>query len=192
MNTEEKVKQMYYENTGTNFLDSGSIYGYGYEKTEKYGIPQELYILDKDANLEDCEIGYDVMVNLYYLMVEYLTYAEKLTNELHEFAEQFQDYYWTDIIDDWCEENGFKINYHDNTYNFDEVLSKVFQFWDIGNGDEEFIIIQLHNGCDVRGGYTKPAIFFGCISDILPCREMIEEDLDEIFDNKELYIWSED
>jgi hypothetical protein len=25
--------------------------------------------------------------------------------------------------------------------------------------DEYFIILQIHNGCDVRGGYTRPRVF---------------------------------
>lgn len=43
----------------------------------------------------------------------------------------------------------------DNTYNFDNSLSQVFQWERFG----DFICLEIHGGCDVRGGYTRPAFF---------------------------------
>lgn len=49
-----------------------------------------------------------------------------------------------------------------NTYNHEELLSQILQYvyfeWD----NEAYIILQIHGGCDVRGGYTKPRIFRDC------------------------------
>jgi len=43
-----------------------------------------------------------------------------------------------------------------NTYNQDTDLSRVLQYGIIGLGDWNVVLVQLHNGCDVRGGYTRP------------------------------------
>jgi len=46
-----------------------------------------------------------------------------------------------------------------NTYNGEDLLSQTIQYvyWEDSNG--EHIMLQLHNGADVRGGYTKPRAF---------------------------------
>ena len=53
-----------------------------------------------------------------------------------------------------------------NTYNHDSLLSQVIQYtyWTershINDRDyETFIALQIHGGCDVRGGYTAPKVF---------------------------------
>lgn len=46
-----------------------------------------------------------------------------------------------------------------NTYNGEDMLSQVLQYvyftWD----REEYFVLQIHGGADVRGGYTKPRVF---------------------------------
>ena len=48
-----------------------------------------------------------------------------------------------------------------NTYNDASLLSQVFQYvdWVEPNTEQAFIAIQIHNGADVRGGYTRPVVF---------------------------------
>lgn len=43
----------------------------------------------------------------------------------------------------------------DNSYNYENNLSQVFQYEIFG----DFVFIEIHGGCDVRGGYTRPVIF---------------------------------
>ena len=43
-----------------------------------------------------------------------------------------------------------------NTYNFETSLSRTLQFLMLDLNGWPIALIQLHNGCDVRGGYTRP------------------------------------
>ena len=57
--------------------------------------------------------------------------------------------------------NGFKCN-HINTYNDDCILSQTLQIIysdSIFESDNQIIALSIHNGADVRGGYTDFKIF---------------------------------
>lgn len=47
-----------------------------------------------------------------------------------------------------------------NTYNGEDLLSQTLQYalWEMEDGDE-YILLQIHGGADVRGGYTRPRLF---------------------------------
>lgn len=54
-----------------------------------------------------------------------------------------------------------------NTYNGEDALSQVLQYVLFSGDAGEFVILQIHGGCDVRGGYTKPRVFsFGNLSEL--------------------------
>jgi hypothetical protein len=46
-----------------------------------------------------------------------------------------------------------------NTYNWDSDLSQVLQGSWIDIGGQQYLLLQIHNGCDVRGGYTDAKLF---------------------------------
>ena len=46
-----------------------------------------------------------------------------------------------------------------NTYNHESNLSQVLQFTAIKLLGEHYVILQIHGGCDVRGGYTDARLF---------------------------------
>jgi len=46
-----------------------------------------------------------------------------------------------------------------NTYNHESNLDQTLQYTYFTNTCGEFIILQVHGGADVRGGYTKPRVF---------------------------------
>ena len=80
-----------------------------------------------------------------------------------------KDYHWTsealEVI-----ENKFDIDTSDylcgggNTYNNDNDLSQDFQYEIFTYEGDHYCIFQLHNGADIRGGYTDSQVFK--ISDI--------------------------
>ena len=54
-----------------------------------------------------------------------------------------------------------------NTYNHESLLDQVLQFVLFSGEYGEFVVLQIHGGCDVRGGYTKPRVFtFGNTSEL--------------------------
>ena len=52
-----------------------------------------------------------------------------------------------------------KINRSWNTYNGESDLVQTLQGANLTINDEEYILIQIHNGADVRGGYTDAKLF---------------------------------
>jgi len=46
-----------------------------------------------------------------------------------------------------------------NTYNGDSDLSQTLQGSTLTINDEYYYLIQIHGGCDVRGGYTDAKLF---------------------------------
>jgi len=54
-------------------------------------------------------------------------------------------------------------HYLERTDNYENLLDKMLQYLIITEYEdldgEGIILLQLHNGCDVRGGYTRPRVF---------------------------------
>jgi hypothetical protein len=62
----------------------------------------------------------------------------------------------------WLEARGFEAGESWNTYNGESFLSQVLQGTELkqdGSGSGEYVLIQIHNGADVRGGYTDAKLF---------------------------------
>ena len=52
-----------------------------------------------------------------------------------------------------------RVNRSFNTYNYESDLSQTLQGANLSINNEEYILIQIHNGADVRGGYTDAKLF---------------------------------
>lgn len=46
-----------------------------------------------------------------------------------------------------------------NTYNGEDAVSQTLQYAYWGDDDGIYVLLQIHGGADVRGGYTKPRLF---------------------------------
>ena len=51
------------------------------------------------------------------------------------------------------------INLPTNTYNYENNLSQVLLFRVFVINNEPYVLLQIHGGCDVRGGYTDIKCF---------------------------------
>jgi len=47
----------------------------------------------------------------------------------------------------------------ENTYNGNDAGSQTLQFGFYTRDNEEYIVLTIHGGADIRGGYTEPVIF---------------------------------
>jgi len=175
--TTEKIKEIMTENTGAHFLDSGSAHGRHWERNQSKP-PEErptvqLDILDHDP-VTPAEI---ISVNTFYFLnsvLEYGPWAEKNTRWFHEWCEEHDLPPQLEAMREYTQLRGI------NTFNFDPpggLLDQVLQFcmyeplygFEHGTLQEEdkcrvdtdrpWVLLQIHNGCDVRGGYTD-AVFF--------------------------------
>lgn len=164
--TKQLIYEMLTENTGKHFLDSGGTDGRMWQRNQKKTIEdfeneeEELYQLDAKYK----EIHRTVSVFHY------------LTNnlEIDEICEEFnkiQDesnnsdadaYVYGvsreafDHIDSFWE---VEIDRTWNTYNGESDLSQILQGANLRINEEGYILIQIHNGADARGGYTDAKLF---------------------------------
>lgn len=73
-------------------------------------------------------------------------------------AGKLLDRYNVEILDSW------------NSYNGDSSLSQVIQGTYVRVADNAYIVLQIHGGCDIRGGYTNAKLFrIDNQYDYIPC-----------------------
>lgn len=164
----EVIKNMMCEDTGRNLLDSGDAYGRHYEENKKNGImtgPQKVdFWTDGEKETE-----LNPIVPLY----DFLTYNLEVDGDSERFEDEFYNYikvndlnpYSVYDIEETIKVIGEYSGYGDlemiNTYNYGSILSQTIQFIMFSDGyDNIYVCLQIHNGCDVRGGYTLPKIFY--------------------------------
>lgn len=192
-NVNELVYSMLTENTGTHFLDSGGTSGRMWQRNENKCLQDfeneaaESYQYAADSN----EIFRTVSV------YHFLTNDLQIDNICFRFNEL------NTAPKDWDADTGINISIYGvssnawgyltcehyvevqrswNTYNGDSDLSQILQGANLIINDEHYILIQIHGGADVRGGYTD-AKLFKC-GDYLD--GMIHEYLREYLDNYEI------
>lgn len=162
--TEDVIFGMLTENTGRHFLDSGGAYGRAWEKN------QGKTLADFQAAPEAFWDGYGVTLSVFHFLKDVLTYDADLDAEFQQFADSpmFADDGWLEIMEAFAEYKEARRPTTVNTYNGEDLLSQTIQYtafipsgdmscwWD---DDDAVILLQIHGGCDVRGGYTRPRAF---------------------------------
>ena len=184
--TEKKVFAMLTENTGRHFLDSGGMGGGGYgrnwERNQLINIgmfqdlPSQLtsfnvsrsydYKEEKNGrNFGQGKLEIELTKPLFRLLVDWTEYDADMQRQFTRLDNQRPDDSWMSIMDE------FATKYHDpdysefneprttNSYNGDCSLSQTIQLTEFENFTAHYIALQIHGGCDVRGGYTSPKIF---------------------------------
>ena len=161
MNTKQIIYGMLTENTGAHFLDSGGAYGRNHERNQNKTIedferePEQSYVYN---------YGYiERRVSVFHYLSQLSTDAIcKEFNQLpcndHDAncdaygisADQWQ----------WLNDLGYvEIINTFNSYNGDSDLSQIIQGSWITINDEQYLLLQIHGGCDARGGYTDAKLF---------------------------------
>lgn len=154
--TDEILAGMLTENTGSHMLDSGGAYGRHWERNQGLDVQT---LIDRPA-VHVTEYGIDL--DLFHYLRERIEFVPDIQAEFDEFAQlpENKDTSWYELMADFrelypCEGyNGY------NSYNYDCLLSQTIQGdyiqWHDGG---IYLMLQIHGGCDVRGGYTAPKIF---------------------------------
>lgn len=186
--TQRLVYKMLTTNTGRHLLDSGGAYGRNWERNMAKSIedfmrePEESYTYD----------GRYIIRN-----VSVFHFLSQLT--LDDLCDKFNKANSED--DNWNAEDVYgvsratwewltcrvpvKVERTWNTYNGDSDLSQVLQGATLNIDDETYFLIQVHGGCDVRGGYTDAMLFKcsnydGMIHEYLQEYKYNDEIMDEI------------
>lgn len=162
--TKTLIQKMLKENTGIHMLDSGSAYGRHWQQNQSVKnwdkIPEIEYEIEDDGTV-------------YYTISVYHYLINNLEEELDEVCQEFNKLQDNDKNDDFAEDSnnalygitvdGWKylrdkldklpLNWV-NTYNYDSNLSQILQYVIVTIKDKKYVLLQIHGGCDARGGYT--------------------------------------
>ena len=170
--TKDLISDMLRENTGRSFLDSGDHYGRHYERNRSR-------VFDRESPISiDPRFDYlDITINLYHFLSSILEYDPIFDSLLSETDSLYPDLRSWFAVSDQYLESLTEISEYDseildlsglygesdpfsvNTYNHESLLSQTIQYIYLTIKSESYVILQIHNGCDVRGGYTRPRVF---------------------------------
>lgn len=172
------LHKMITENTGRSFLDSGSAYGRNWERNQGITVKALKAMPSATCDQYGC-----YTINVFQFLRDrlYLDDVCKAFNRKHVPTSDWDGdmaYGLSAKGQQWLEKREFSVCGSDsgfNTYNDSAPLSQVLQGtwltndpeWD-GEFDyyaEYYLLLQLHGGCDVRGGYTDARLFLSVPSD---------------------------
>ena len=165
------IVKMVRENTGSNMLDSGQVYGYKYDSAKRIDYSKVPYSYIRAEEFEHINGEHKKYFECHVSMEKFLEealgeYDAKLTYNFKRFSLRpiRKDDSWIECLEQFVEYNGWEVIGGGNTYNDESFLDGVFQYDLIEKQDGSIITaIQTHNGCDVRGGYSMPRFFDGDI-----------------------------
>lgn len=151
------LTHMFVEPTAHSIIDSGSIYGRAYahnasrdfsaepqaKLSTKYDWPEITVntVQHLDACLEE-----DVVCRAFNAIPNE-TWDGELCWGITAEHDEFLNAIGADVADAW------------NTYNWDNCFDQTLQGSRVEINDEEYVLLQVHGGCDVRSGYTDAKLF---------------------------------
>lgn len=172
---EDIIYEMLTENTGKHFLDSGDHYGRNWERNGKFTIadfrkrnpvkyevsglsdPDRSIYIERTLDVFQYLAGSSS--NLYYdEITSRFNYITKHSQAAH--AEIYDAYGVRSDAWSWLtERHDVEIQRCWNTYNGDSDLSQILQGSNLLINGEPYLLLQTHNGCDARGGYSDARLF---------------------------------
>jgi len=172
MDIEQVIYDMLTESTGTHMLDSGGGSNRHWQRNQLKSIDDfknEPHItIENDGEYKYAEIS------VFHHLVNSLEYLEDETDHLIEWISEDPYSYRNnpdgrcissmDTIEQYMAKNyandDMNLVHHTKTYNGESSLSQVLQVISVGDTyDCDVIALSIHNGADVRGGYTDYKLF---------------------------------
>jgi hypothetical protein len=161
---EQTVFEMLTENTGVHMLDSGGGNGRHWQKNSVKTIddfrnePEEKYFFSKS---DGCV--YRTLSTFHYLCGLDTDDICQAFNKINSNVDNWECPYFFGVsseTSEWLHDN-FDVEHGDtfNTYNWDSDLSQILQYNTLKINGESYYCMQVHNGADVRGGYTDARLF---------------------------------
>lgn len=176
LSTKDVVKSMLLENTGTHFLDSGGSFGRHWQRNQGHDFEKDpiitaewSYWRDEKQSAGQGKLWLSADVSLYHWMNEFLEFDPELQDELDAYTEENPHKNWLACSEGFADQ----LNEYGrleakpqvfNTYNDPDnvALSQVIQYTTLymdGDYTPSHLIINVHGGADVRGGYGAPKVF---------------------------------
>lgn len=161
------------ENTGRHMLDSGSAYGRHWERNQGRDFEAEPQTTSEfSISTYQGKSTLDVMVthNIYHWLTDRLDYSERVDKIFRWFCNRKSqvELSWDQNINNFlnnplglqreCRSMYGSSPTSGYTYNDQALLSQDIVFHQFST-DHDLVILQIHNGCDARGGFTSPRVF---------------------------------
>lgn len=182
------------ENTGIHFLDSGGTDGRGWQRNAKRTIkdfmnePIVSYIYDrKYKNIERTVSVFHFLGSLE--LDEFCDMFNKANTKTKDWDSNGEIYGVSikaeKVLQGIANEHKMTEPRIWNTYNGDSDLSQTLQGASFTIDGEEYVIVQIHNGADVRGGYTDAKMFkvtdeYYSVPEYMPLSDILEYELEYI------------
>lgn len=153
MKTSEVLQAMFTENTGTHMLDSGGAYGRHWQRNQGVDMTEQPKAYQY----------YGPTISTFHYLNDRLDFAPAM-DRLFNIATCESDESWLSDMNEFANSMDDSPRYKDsrsggNSYNDETLLDQVVQWVEFDYRDEHYILLQVHGGADVRGGYTKPRAF---------------------------------
>ena len=161
--TAQVLKAMLVENTGRHMLDSGGAYGRGWQQNAGRDFEAE------PAVTISVEEGYiDIRRSTFHFLNECLEFDETLNarflafNRKQDPGDQIP---WLALMEEFTESIEATGIYGEgkpqtvNTYNHESLVDQILQYTYFEIDEQGYVLLQIHGGCDARGGYTAPKAF---------------------------------
>ena len=162
---EREIAEMLTESTGIDILDSGMEDNRFWQRNRRIKDFRKLPKLNI-VLFDDGELIFSLNI-FHYLtsMLEINEETKELNTDFNNFINLSECHPWLVCMEEYADqlmEKQWHVEPPFNTSNNENILSQVLQgiiFYQDGHEEDPFIILQIHNGSDVRGGYTRPRIF---------------------------------
>jgi hypothetical protein len=159
---QEVIFEMLTESTGTHMLDSGGATGRNWQRNQKRTIedfrnePEASLILDPDYP--------EAEISVFHFLTSGAFEIDAIAQEFNalDCDDWRGKFYGTSVEQcEWLDRQCLEATGQGwNTYNHDSILSQVLQGETLENPDgDTYELVQIHNGADVRGGYTNARLF---------------------------------
>ena len=154
---------MLMENTGIAMMDSGGDEGRMWQRNAKRDIKKDnAVMLDYEAPCASSDV--DITISLYHYLPTMLE-LDDLCDEYNALPQKDWDgeaYGVSERGEEWLKAHGFSYGTTWNSYNGECNLSQTLQATELkrdGLGEGDYVLLQVHGGADVRGGYTDAKLF---------------------------------
>jgi len=179
METKDVLLSQFRENTGGHFLDSGGAYGRHWERNQARDIEGEqgsVIEVWEDKDNPGHSSDWCVTHNTFQWLNDHvgLVFDEELQKEFEQFVEENNSDMQMSGMEEFVQHlidndrakpflDGRNPVAAENTYNHECLLDQTLQFVLFNMDGEDYVALQVHGGCDVRGGYTDAKIYsLGC------------------------------
>ena len=157
---EQTVAEMLVENTGVGLCDSGGTSGRSWQRNA--GKKLKDFRAEPSAKWED---GYYTISLFHYLASAPFSFdklCERFNRANSKAKEWGNTYYGVSkkglaILEEVGAKEAKRGTF--NSYNAESALSQVIQGTWLDVDGEDYLLLQIHGGADVRGGYTNARLF---------------------------------